>query len=114
MPLPSGFGAALIGESDVPLAAPHETRTPLPPVARCPARACDHIAGMTDGVAPKAGMTISIRARRDVVIMDLDRFLGAARRALRDIVRVAPGPEAATAVAMSTTPYKHCSTETGH
>ena len=39
---------------------------------------------MTDAVAPKAGMTISIRTRRDVVVVDPDRFLAAARQALRD------------------------------
>jgi hypothetical protein len=39
--------------------------------------------GMTDAVAPKVGMTISIRTRRDVVVVDPDRFLAAARQALR-------------------------------
>lgn len=39
---------------------------------------------MTGAVAPKTGMTISIRTRRDVVVVDPDRFLTAARQALRD------------------------------
>jgi hypothetical protein len=40
---------------------------------------------MADAVAAVAGMTISIRTRRDVVIVDPDRFLVAARKALRDV-----------------------------
>ncbi|MEH1169447.1 hypothetical protein V6V47_29115 [Micromonospora sp. CPCC 205539] len=39
---------------------------------------------MTDVVVPSAGMVISIRTRRDVVVMDPDRFMAAARQALRD------------------------------
>ncbi|MEV4539281.1 hypothetical protein AB0J82_36460 [Asanoa sp. NPDC049518] len=39
---------------------------------------------MTGSVGPKAGMTISIRTRRDVVVVDPDRLLSAARQALRD------------------------------
>ncbi|MCI4066167.1 hypothetical protein MRQ36_27910 [Micromonospora sp. R77] len=39
---------------------------------------------MTGGAAPKAGMTISIRTRRDVVVVHPERFLAAARQALRD------------------------------
>ncbi|MBW6435745.1 hypothetical protein KZ829_18545 [Actinoplanes hulinensis] len=39
---------------------------------------------MTEGVPPRAGMTISVRSRRDVVVVDPDRFLAAARQALRD------------------------------
>lgn len=34
---------------------------------------------------PVAGMTISVRTRRDVVIVDPDRFLAAARAAHRDL-----------------------------
>lgn len=37
-----------------------------------------------DPVAPVAGMTISVRIRRDLVIVDPDRFLAAAREAYRD------------------------------
>ncbi|GAA0450973.1 hypothetical protein Aca07nite_55310 [Actinoplanes capillaceus] len=39
---------------------------------------------MTEAVPPRAGMTISVRSRRDVVVVDPDRFLAAARQALRD------------------------------
>jgi hypothetical protein len=39
---------------------------------------------MTDAVAPRSGMTISIRTRRGVVVVDPERFLAAARQALRD------------------------------
>ncbi|HEX6683162.1 MAG TPA: hypothetical protein VF062_10220 [Candidatus Limnocylindrales bacterium] len=41
-----------------------------------------------DGTLPegiKAGMTISVRTRRDVVIVDPERFLAAARQAVRDL-----------------------------
>jgi hypothetical protein len=38
---------------------------------------------MAEGVEP--GMTISIRSRRDVVVVDPDKFLAAARQALRDL-----------------------------
>lgn len=55
--------------------------------------------GMTDAVAPKAGMTISVRTRRDVVVMDPDRFLAAARQALRDRNPELTDAEAAEAVA---------------
>jgi hypothetical protein len=34
---------------------------------------------------PVSGMTISVRSRRDVVIVDPDQFLAAARRAYRDV-----------------------------
>jgi hypothetical protein len=40
---------------------------------------------MADPVAPVAGLTISIRTRRDVVIVDPEKFLAAARQALRDV-----------------------------
>jgi hypothetical protein len=40
---------------------------------------------MTDAVVPTAGMTISIRSRRDVVVVDPDHFMAAARRALCDL-----------------------------
>ncbi|GIF74551.1 hypothetical protein [Asanoa siamensis] len=40
---------------------------------------------MTDAVVPRAGMTISIRSRRDVVVVDPDRFLAAARQAAPDV-----------------------------
>ncbi|MBC6467490.1 hypothetical protein [Actinomadura alba] len=40
---------------------------------------------MADAVVATAGMTISVRTRRDVVIVDPDRFLTAARQALRDL-----------------------------
>ncbi|GGM54109.1 hypothetical protein ACFFX1_50750 [Dactylosporangium sucinum] len=39
---------------------------------------------MTDSVAPRAGMVISVRTRRDVVVTDPERFLAAARQALCD------------------------------
>jgi hypothetical protein len=39
---------------------------------------------MTGEVVPTAGMTISVRTRRDVVVVDPERFLAAARQALRD------------------------------
>ncbi|MET8908930.1 hypothetical protein [Micromonospora sp. NPDC004551] len=54
---------------------------------------------MTGAVAPRAGMTISIRTRRDVVVMDPDRFLAAARQALRDRHPGLTDAEAAEAVA---------------
>jgi hypothetical protein len=53
---------------------------------------------MTGAVAPKAGMTISIRTRRDVVVVDPDRFLAAARQALRDRNPGLTDAEAAEAV----------------
>ncbi|MEV4825749.1 hypothetical protein [Micromonospora sp. NPDC049274] len=37
---------------------------------------------MTDVVAPSAGMVISIRTRRDVVVVNPERFMAAARQAL--------------------------------
>ncbi|MGO1054860.1 hypothetical protein [Crossiella sp. CA198] len=40
---------------------------------------------MQERPAPVAGMTISIRSRRDVVIMDPERFLAAARQACREL-----------------------------
>ncbi|MFG3604826.1 hypothetical protein [Micromonospora chersina] len=55
--------------------------------------------GMTGAVAPKAGMTISIRTRRDVVVVDPDRFLTAARQALRDRNPGLTDADAAEAVA---------------
>jgi hypothetical protein len=36
-------------------------------------------------VEPRAGMTISVRSRRDVVIVEPERFLAAARQALREL-----------------------------
>ncbi|GIG93285.1 hypothetical protein [Plantactinospora endophytica] len=39
---------------------------------------------MTEAVGLRAGMIISVRMRRDVVVVDPDRFLAAARQALRD------------------------------
>lgn len=53
---------------------------------------------MTGAVAPKAGMTISIRTRRDVVVVDPDRFLAAARQALNDRHPGLTDAEAAEAV----------------
>ena len=40
---------------------------------------------MADEMAVTAGMTISVRSRRDVVVVDPERFLAAARRALQDL-----------------------------
>ncbi|GAA1023417.1 hypothetical protein Aple_089170 [Acrocarpospora pleiomorpha] len=40
---------------------------------------------MDEQTLPKAGMTISVRTRRDVVIMDPARFMTAARTAYRDL-----------------------------
>jgi hypothetical protein len=37
----------------------------------------------SDAIPPRAGMTVSIRTRQDVVIMDPERFLAAARAAYR-------------------------------
>jgi len=54
---------------------------------------------MTDAVAPKAGLMISVRTRRDVVVVDPDRFLTAARQALRDSNPGLSDAEAAEAVA---------------
>ena len=54
---------------------------------------------MTDAVTPKVGMTISIRTRRDVVVVDPDPFLAAARQALRDRDPALTEAEAAEAVA---------------
>jgi len=48
---------------------------------------------------PTAGMTISIRTRRDVVVVDPDRFMAAARQALRDRTPGMTDAEAAEAVA---------------
>jgi hypothetical protein len=39
---------------------------------------------MVESVAPVTGMTISVRSRRDVVIVDPTKFLAAARQAVRD------------------------------
>ncbi|MEU6235113.1 hypothetical protein [Kitasatospora sp. NPDC047058] len=39
---------------------------------------------MDEMPAPKAGMTISVRTRQDVVIVDPERFLASARRAYRE------------------------------
>ena len=39
---------------------------------------------MTEAVEAKAGMTISVRTRRDVVVVDPERFLAAARQAVRE------------------------------
>ncbi|MBO3738532.1 hypothetical protein [Actinoplanes flavus] len=54
---------------------------------------------MTEGVPPRAGMTISIRSRRDVVVVDPRRLLAAARRALRDSDPALSEAEAAAAIA---------------
>ncbi|MFB9838218.1 hypothetical protein [Actinoallomurus acaciae] len=40
---------------------------------------------MDDQPVPAVGMTISIRTRRDVVIVDPERFLAAAREAFREM-----------------------------
>jgi hypothetical protein len=40
---------------------------------------------MEQDVVPVPGMTISIRSRRDVVIVDPERFLAAARQALHEL-----------------------------
>ncbi|MGP3964398.1 hypothetical protein ACTWPT_51405 [Nonomuraea sp. 3N208] len=40
---------------------------------------------MDEQTAPTAGMTISVRTRRDVVIVDPERFLASARAAYRDL-----------------------------
>ncbi|MBV1849320.1 hypothetical protein [Catellatospora tritici] len=53
---------------------------------------------MTEGPAPVAGMTISIRTRRDVVVVDPGRLLAAARQALRDSDPDLTEAEAAAAV----------------
>lgn len=55
--------------------------------------------GMTDSPTPKEGMTISVRTRRDVVIVDPERFLAAARRAVRDRGPALTDADAADAVA---------------
>jgi hypothetical protein len=46
-----------------------------------------------------AGMTISVRSRRDVVVMDPERFVAAARQALRDLDPELTEAEAAEAIA---------------
>jgi hypothetical protein len=46
-------------------------------------------------VLPAAGMTISIRTRRDVVIMDPERFMASARAAYRDLYPEAGEDDAA-------------------
>ncbi|WP_433125101.1 hypothetical protein ACQPWW_21750 [Micromonospora sp. CA-240977] len=53
---------------------------------------------MTDAGLPTAGMMISIRTRRDVVVVDPDRFLAAARQALRDRSPGLSDAEAAEAI----------------
>jgi hypothetical protein len=45
-----------------------------------------------------AGMTISVRSRRDVVVVDPERFVAAARQALRDLDPALSEAEAAAAV----------------
>ncbi|MEV0827270.1 hypothetical protein [Nonomuraea rubra] len=40
---------------------------------------------MDEQTVPTAGMTISVRTRRDVVIVDPERFLASARAAYRDL-----------------------------
>ncbi|GAA0383177.1 hypothetical protein Acor_70680 [Acrocarpospora corrugata] len=40
---------------------------------------------MDEQTLPRAGMTISVRTRRDVVIVDPERFMAAARAAFRDL-----------------------------
>jgi hypothetical protein len=44
----------------------------------------DDVISVDVPVAPTAGLTISVRTRRDVVIIDPEKFLAAARQALRD------------------------------
>jgi hypothetical protein len=55
---------------------------------------------MTDatGLDVCAGMTISVRSRRDVVVVDPDRFLAAARLAMQDLDPSLTSAQAATAV----------------
>lgn len=48
---------------------------------------------------PFAGMTISVRTRRDVVVVDPDRFLSAARAAYRELHPDLTDAEVAEAVA---------------
>lgn len=48
------------------------------------------------GPAPAAGMTISVRTRRDVVVVDPERFLTAARRAYEEAT---PGADATNEIA---------------
>ena len=40
---------------------------------------------MTESESPREGMTISLRLRRDLVVVDLGRFLAAARSAYHDL-----------------------------
>lgn len=53
---------------------------------------------VSDPIAPVAGMTISVRIRRDLVIVDPDRFLAAAREAYRDLNPECSQTDAANAV----------------
>src|SRR5690242_2630827 len=48
---------------------------------------------MSEGAAPTEGMTISLRVRRDLVIVDPDRFMAAARDAYRHLNPGASGEE---------------------
>ncbi|MEV4358759.1 hypothetical protein [Nonomuraea sp. NPDC049625] len=50
---------------------------------------------MDEQTLPAAGMTISVRTRRDVVIVDPERFLAAARAAYRDLCPEAGEDDAA-------------------
>ncbi|TMR90935.1 hypothetical protein [Nonomuraea basaltis] len=50
---------------------------------------------MDQQTVPTAGMTISVRTRRDVVIVDPERFLASARAAYRDLYPEASAESAA-------------------
>jgi hypothetical protein len=50
------------------------------------------------GMGVTAGMIISVRSRRDVVVVDPDRFLVAARRAVQDLDSGLTEAQAAAAV----------------
>ncbi|MFE9749319.1 hypothetical protein ACFYOT_30780 [Saccharothrix saharensis] len=54
---------------------------------------------MDEPTIPVAGMTISLRTRRDVVVVDPDRFLSAARAAYRELHPDLTDAEVAEAVA---------------
>jgi hypothetical protein len=54
---------------------------------------------MADAMGVTAGMTISVRSRRDVVVVDPDRLLAAARRALQDVEPSLTDAQAAVGVA---------------
>ncbi|MEV1120064.1 hypothetical protein AB0I91_33870 [Actinosynnema sp. NPDC049800] len=54
---------------------------------------------MDEPSSPVAGMTISVRTRRDVVVVDPERFLAAARAAYRELNPGLTDAEVAEAVA---------------